>query len=63
MAAGRLVEALADVVEPDQEEVHAVFLGRSRLPQRVRVFLQFGVPRLQRFIENGSTLSGTGPST
>lgn len=55
IAAGRLVEVLADVIEPDQEEIHAVFLGGPRPPQRVRVFLDFVVPRLQRFIENGRT--------
>lgn len=51
--AGRLVEVLADVVEPDEEEMHAVFLGGQRMPQRVRVFLDFVVPRLQGFLEAG----------
>lgn len=51
LAAGRLVEVLADVVEPDEEELHAVFLGGQRMPQRVRVFLDFVVPRLQGFLE------------
>lgn len=51
LAAGRLVEVLADVVEPDEEEMHAVFLGGQRMPQRVRVFLDFVVPRLQEFLE------------
>lgn len=51
LAAGRLVEVLADVVEPDEEELHAVFLGGQRMPQRVRVFLDFVVPRLQAFLE------------
>lgn len=50
IAAGRLVEVLADVVEADVEEMHAVFLGQ-RMPQRVRVFLDFVVPRLQAFLE------------
>jgi len=53
LAAGRLVEVLADVVEPDEEEIHAVFLGAPRMPQRVRVFLDFVVPRLQRFLDTG----------
>lgn len=52
IAAGRLVEVLADVVEADVEEMHAVFLGQ-RMPQRVRVFLDFVVPRLQAFLEAG----------
>ncbi|MGG6895587.1 MULTISPECIES: LysR family transcriptional regulator [Rhizobium] len=50
LAAGRLVEVLSDAIEPDQEEIHAVFLGGARMPQRVRVFLDFIVPRLQRFL-------------
>ncbi len=50
LAAGRLVEVLADVVDPDEEEIRAVFLGGARMPQRVRVFLDFVVPRLQQFI-------------
>ncbi len=50
LAAGRLVEVLADVVEPDEEEIHAVFLGGLRMPQRVRAFLDFVVPRLQQFL-------------
>jgi len=53
LAAGRLVEVLADVVEPDEEEIHAVFLGGPRMPQRVRVFLDFVVPRLQQFLGDG----------
>jgi DNA-binding transcriptional LysR family regulator len=50
IAAGRLVEVLADAVEPDHEEIHAVFLGGARMPQRVRVFLDFVVPRLQQVL-------------
>lgn len=50
LAAGRLVEVLADVIEHDEEPVHAVFLGGARMPQRVRVFLDFIVPRLQDFL-------------
>lgn len=50
IAAGRLVEVLADIVEPDEEEIHAVFLGGQRMPQRVRLFLDFIVPRLQNFL-------------
>lgn len=57
LAAGRLVEVLADVVEPDEEEIHAVFLGGPRMPQRVRVFLDFIVPRLQQFL--GEDVSGS----
>ena len=50
LAAGRLVEVLAEAVEGDEEEIHAVYLGGARLPQRVRVFLDFMVPRLQEFM-------------
>ena len=50
IAAGRLVEVLADVIESDEEEVNAVYLGGARLPQRVKVFLDFVVPRLQAFL-------------
>ena len=53
IAAGRLVEVLADVIEPDEEEIHAVFLGGPRMPQRVRAFLDFVVPRLQQFLGDG----------
>lgn len=51
LAAGRLVEVLADVVAPDEEQIHAVFLGGRRMPQRVRVFLDFVAPRLQQMLE------------
>ncbi|MBP0583377.1 LysR family transcriptional regulator [Labrys sp. LIt4] len=50
LASGNLVEVLADTVAGDEEEIHAVFLGGARLPQRVRVFLDFIVPRLQSFL-------------
>jgi DNA-binding transcriptional LysR family regulator len=50
LAAGRLVEVLAEAVEADEEPIHAVYLGGPRLPQRVRVFLDFVVPPLQRFL-------------
>jgi DNA-binding transcriptional LysR family regulator len=49
LAAGRLVEVLSDVIS-DEEEIHAVYVGGARLPQRVRVFLDFIVPRLQSFL-------------
>lgn len=50
LAAGRLVEVLADAVEPDEEPIHAVYPSSAQLPQRVRVFLDFIVPRLQSFL-------------
>lgn len=51
IAAGRLVEVLADVVERDAEDINAVYLGGPRLPHRARFFLDFAVPRLQKFLE------------
>lgn len=53
LAAGRLVEVLADVVEPDEEVIHAVYLGGAHLPNRVRAFLDFTAPRLQQFLNGG----------
>lgn len=53
IAAGRLVEVLADAGVGDVEEIHALYLGVQRMPQRVRVFLDFVVPRLQDFIAGG----------
>ncbi|PKA39994.1 LysR family transcriptional regulator [Rhizobium sullae] len=49
VAAGRLVEVLNDTGH-DTEEVHAVFLGGPNIPQRIRLFLDFMVPRLQAFM-------------
>jgi DNA-binding transcriptional LysR family regulator len=48
IAAGRLVEVLPG--ESDEEPLHALFLGGMRMPQRVRAFLDFTVPRLQAFV-------------
>lgn len=50
LEAGRLVEVLAGVVESDQEEINAVYLGSERMPQRVRAFLDFATPRLREFL-------------
>ena len=51
IASGRLVEVLSAAVEGDDEQIHAIYLGGPRLPHRVRVFLDFVTPRLQRFLE------------
>jgi DNA-binding transcriptional LysR family regulator len=53
IAAGRLVEVLADHAYSDAEDVHALYLGGQRVPRRVRVFLDFMVPRLQAFMGAG----------
>ena len=50
LAEGRLVEVLAEAVAGDEEEIHALYLGGPRLPQRVRAFLDFVSPRLQQFL-------------
>ena len=50
LAAGRLVEVLADAGVADEEQVAAVYLGPQRLPARVSVFLDFFVPRLRAFM-------------
>ncbi|HVK66138.1 MAG TPA: LysR family transcriptional regulator [Polyangium sp.] len=50
MAAGRLVEVLTSEEHSDAEDVHALHLGGQRVPPRVRVFLDYTVPRLQAFM-------------
>lgn len=50
LAAGRLVEVLGAAGVSDEEEVAALYLGPQHLPARVRVFLDFFVPRLRAFI-------------
>lgn len=50
LAAGRLVEVLPDAGLDDVEEMHALTRGAQRMPQRVRVFLDYAVPRLQAFL-------------
>jgi hypothetical protein len=47
------IEPLVEDAYSDAEEVHALYLGEQRLPQRVRSFLNFMVPRLQAFIVRG----------
>lgn len=51
IAAGRLVEVLSEAVEGDEEQIHALYLGRNRLPCRIEAFLDFICPRLQKFLE------------
>lgn len=50
IAAGRLVEVLAHTGH-DCEEVHALYQGGQNVPQRIRTFLDFMVPRLQAFMD------------
>lgn len=53
IARGELVELLADhdIGEPD--DVHILFRGAQFLPARVRAFLDFAVPPMQRFLAEG----------
>ncbi|WP_082890317.1 LysR family transcriptional regulator [Halotalea alkalilenta] len=44
--AGRLVPILQEFNPGDAEEVHAVFVGRSNIPARVRAFVDFLTERL-----------------
>lgn len=48
IASGRLVELLTDHNPGDIEPFHALFLGGSTLPARVRVFIDFLAERLGR---------------
>jgi DNA-binding transcriptional LysR family regulator len=50
IAKGQLVEVLGEAGHGDEEEIHALYLGGQRMPQRVRLFLDFMVPRLQAFM-------------
>lgn len=47
---GQLVEVLADSAIADSEDVHAVYPRALHMPRRVRVFLDFVVPRLRRYL-------------
>jgi DNA-binding transcriptional LysR family regulator len=48
---GELVELLADSGIGETDEIHALYRGSQLLPARVRAFLDFAVPRLQRFLQ------------
>jgi len=50
IARGELVEVLADSAIVEADEIHALYRGAQHLPARVRAFLDFAVPRLQRFL-------------
>ncbi|MBB2167938.1 LysR family transcriptional regulator [Gluconacetobacter aggeris] len=49
---GRLIEVLGQAGHGDEEEVHALYPGGQRMPQRIRLFLDFMIPRLQIFMRN-----------
>ncbi|MCJ7995400.1 LysR family transcriptional regulator [Rhizobium cremeum] len=48
---GELVELLADSDIGVVDEVHALYRGSQFLPARVRAFLDFAVPRMQKFLK------------
>ncbi|WP_225028799.1 LysR family transcriptional regulator [Xinfangfangia pollutisoli] len=50
IARGELVEVLADSALVEEDEIHAVYKGAAHMPVRLRAFLDFFVPRLQRFL-------------
>ncbi|HEV7317333.1 MAG TPA: LysR family transcriptional regulator [Ensifer sp.] len=50
IARGELVEVLAESAIAEADEIHALYRGAQLLPARVRAFLDFTVPRLQRFL-------------
>lgn len=58
LKAGRLVEVLHDATEGDNEDVHALFLGGQRLPNRVRAFIDHMVPPLRSYLADANS-SGT----
>lgn len=53
IARGELVEILPDSDIGETDEIHALFRGAQLLPARVRAFLDFTVPRMQRFLAEG----------
>ena len=50
IARGELVELLPDSDIGETDEIHALFRGAQFLPARVRAFLDFTTPRMQRFL-------------
>jgi DNA-binding transcriptional LysR family regulator len=44
--AGRLVPLLDDYIKSDSEDIHALYVGHSRLASRVRVFMDFLAERV-----------------
>lgn len=50
LASGRLIEVLPDFGDGDRDEIHAIYLGGRLVPHRIRLFLDFMVPRLQAWL-------------
>lgn len=51
---GRLVEVLPEAGHGETEDIHALYLGGQRVPQRIRLFLDFVAPRLQAFLQDAT---------
>lgn len=60
LAAGRLVSVLDDAIT-DTEAVHALYLGRERMPRRMRAFLDFMTPRLRAALVPAPSEPQSGP--
>lgn len=56
LEAGRLVEVLSDAIIAGSEDIHALYINGEPIPRRLRIFLDFMVPRLRTF------LAGTKPN-
>ncbi|RRN63846.1 LysR family transcriptional regulator [Caulobacter sp. 602-1] len=53
IARGELIELLPDSDIGETDEINALFRGAQFLPARVRAFLDFTAPRMQRFLAEG----------
>jgi DNA-binding transcriptional LysR family regulator len=53
IARGEMVEVLGGSEISDSEEIHALYIGTQRMPERVRAFLDFVVPQLQTYLAGG----------
>ncbi|MDE1992681.1 MAG: hypothetical protein KGI75_09265, partial [Rhizobiaceae bacterium] len=55
IARGELVEVLADSSVVEFDDIHALYRGAQLMPTRVRAFLDFTVPRMQKFLATDPT--------
>lgn len=60
IARGDLVELLADSSLAEADEIHLLFRGAPGMPARVRAFVDFVTPRLQRFLAAGEATASAG---
>lgn len=61
LALGRLEVRVLPPAEGDSEDINAVFLGGLHIPHRLRLFLDFMVPRLQERLRDGAQTRPTAP--